>query len=146
MDDTTDALVGSFMEVMVSFLPIWQGEAMDEAPARAVELLHTEFELVEADSLPFGGTWRGADGVLALSKRMHELFDLDFGVPEFKAVDDTLFVSMTLSGRVRATGTPFSVPVLERWEFRDGRPWRATPFYFDTAALCAACDPVPGGV
>ncbi len=42
------------------------------------DLLDPEFEIVEPDSLPYGGVHRGVDGYVRLMKEIGELFNLDF--------------------------------------------------------------------
>ena len=108
--------------------------------ATMTDMLDPEFEVVEADSLPYGGTYRGLDGWLTLSKAVvttwagFRLTLLGYAGES----DDSLVVHFAITGRSRATGTPFDTRVLEYWRFRDGKLLRIDPFYFDTHLLVAA--------
>jgi len=115
--------------------------AMRAGDAAAVgDMLHPDFELVEAASLPYGGTYRGLDGWLALTKKVGETFAgfrlslIDYAGDS----DDSLVVQFAISGRGRQSGVPFETRVLEYWRFRDGKLWRIDPFYFDTHLIVAS--------
>jgi uncharacterized protein len=105
-------------------------------------MLHPDFELIEADSLPYGGTYRGLDGWLALTRAVGTAFagfrltllDVAGEGPE------SIVLHFAIAGRIRATGVPFESRVLEYWRFRDGKLWRIDPFYFDTHLIVAATD------
>ena len=104
------------------------------------DMLHPQFELIEADSLPYGGVYRGLDGWLALTKLVGEAFAgfrlklIEYGGESA----DTLVILFEISGRGRHSGTAFQTRVLEYWQFRDGKLWRIDPFYFDTRLIVAA--------
>lgn len=103
-------------------------------------MLHPDFELVEADSLPYGGTFRGLDGWQALIRAVVATFAgfrltlIDYPGESAQA----LVVQFALSGRGRHSGTPFETRLLEHWRFRDDRLWRIDPFYFDTHLIVDA--------
>jgi len=103
-------------------------------------MVHPDFEMVEADSLPYAGTYHGLDGWLTLTKAVGATFAgfrlqlLDYAGEG----EDSLVVHFAISGRGRQSGTPFATRVLEYWRFRDGRIVRIDPFYFDTALVVAA--------
>jgi len=108
--------------------------------ATIATMIHPNFELIEANSLPYGGTYKGLDGWVALTKAVGATFAgfrlqlLDYAGEG----EDSLVVHFAISGRGRQSGTPFDTRVLEYWRFRDGKLVRIDPFYFDTALVVAA--------
>ena len=67
-------------------------------------LLSADYEISEPDSLPYGGTHRGADGYVALMQRIGELFDLRFDLDRLDAVDEeTVVLRMHVTFTARAT-------------------------------------------
>lgn len=113
----------------------------DEATMR--EMLHPDFELEEAASLPYGGVYRGVDGWLSLCRAVvatWSKFRLTF--LEFAGeAADSLVVRFAISGCSRRTLKPFESSVLELWRFKDGKLIRIAPYYFDTQLLVRANTP-----
>lgn len=104
------------------------------------DMLHPDFELVEADSLPYGGSYRGLDGWLALTRTVTATF-VGFRLELLDVAGegaDSIVLHFAISGRGRRSGTSFASRVLEYWRFRDGKLWRIDPFYFDTHLIVAA--------
>lgn len=101
-----------------------------------VALLHPEFQIVEADGLPYGGTRHGAEGLIGLVREVFATW-VDCGVEVRKIVadDDCVFVLAEMSGRGRADPEPFRMPLVEVYRFKDGRIVEIRPFYFDTQRL-----------
>jgi uncharacterized protein len=56
---------------------------------------------------------------------------------EFLATGATAVVLTQI--RARATGTELDFPILQTLRIRDGRIAEVRPFYWDTAAIAAAC-------
>ncbi|MFJ7271790.1 nuclear transport factor 2 family protein [Streptomyces sp. NPDC099050] len=101
--------------------------------------------LHQADALPYGGTWRGHEGMeeffLAMS-RVWEAFDMV--EQEFLATGETAVVLTQVCARARATGRELTFPILQTIRVEDGRIREVRPFYWDTEAIAAACaDPAP---
>ncbi|MEU5955372.1 nuclear transport factor 2 family protein [Streptomyces sp. NPDC047525] len=96
----------------------------------------------QARALPYGGTWRGHDGMtrffLAMS-RTWESFEI--GEQEFLATGETAVVHSQVHARARATGRELAFPVLQTIAVRGGRIAEVRPFYWDTAAIVAATTP-----
>ncbi|MBF6172385.1 nuclear transport factor 2 family protein [Nocardia blacklockiae] len=96
--------------------------------------------LYQADGLPYGGIWRGHDG-------MEQFFRAMSGVWErFDMVEQTylrevspLVVHTRVRARARATGRELDFPILQTVTVTDGRIAEVHPFYWDTATLAAAC-------
>jgi len=100
------------------------------------DVLDPSFEIIEADSLPYGGTHHGVEGYVALMQRIGELFDLEFAPDGVHALDDaTILLRMRVTFTARATGRSTHLPVLELLTVKDGRVTRSHVFVSDTAAL-----------
>lgn len=103
-------------------------------------MMHPDFLIEEAASLPYAGQYRGLEGWLALCKAViatWKSFSLDF--IEFAGEsDDGLVIRFRLRGVSRKTGRPIDSSVLEFWTFRDGKLVSIAPYYFDTHALVVA--------
>ena len=104
------------------------------------DMLHPDFELIEADSLPYGGIYRGLNGWLALTQAVVATF-AGFRIELIDVAgegEESIVLHFAISARGRQSGLPFASRVLEYWRFRDGRLCRIDPFYFDTALIVAA--------
>jgi uncharacterized protein len=98
--------------------------------------------LYQAEALPYGGIWRGHDGMeqffLAMSQTWEEF---ELVEQEFLSTSGTAVV-LTLTqvhARARATGRELDFPILQTLRVVDGRIAEVRPFYWDTAAIAAAC-------
>jgi ketosteroid isomerase-like protein len=96
--------------------------------------------LYQADALPYGGVWRGHDGLeqffLAMS-RAWESFEMV--EQEFLARTSPLVVLTQVRARGRATGLELRFPILQTILVEDGRIAEVRPFYWDTAAVAGVC-------
>ncbi|MGW7413706.1 nuclear transport factor 2 family protein [Streptomyces sp. NPDC054863] len=96
--------------------------------------------LHQAASLPYGGTWRGHEGMerffLAMS-RAWESFDI--ADRQFLATGDTAVVLFRIRARARATGRELAFPLLQTSRIEDGRIAEVHPFYWDAGAVADAC-------
>ncbi|MEU8887147.1 nuclear transport factor 2 family protein [Streptomyces sp. NPDC048442] len=96
--------------------------------------------LHQADSLPYGGIWRGHRGMeqffLAMS-RAWESFDI--AERQFLATGDTTVVLLQVRARARATGRELAFPLLQTSRVEDGQIVEVHPFYWDAAAIADAC-------
>jgi uncharacterized protein len=106
---------------------------------RALQYLHPEVEVIEADSLPYAGIYRGHDGFRRLAATMKELWEFKPGKTfEFVATGDRVVV-LTLGRAVaRATGIEVEWRLSEVCTLREGLIVEVRPFYYDTAAITAA--------
>lgn len=102
-------------------------------------LIHPDFQIVEAPSLPYAGTWRGFDGWRGLNRAVAGAWaDMNVVVDEILGESaDALVVRMTLSGRAGPSGTPFTTSILEIWRFEGGQVRGITPYYWDTHHLAS---------
>lgn len=114
-------------------------DAFAKGDAQAMEALMTpDFVLRQADGLPYGGVYRGAEGwrqfLLRLGQTWSSLvpgrMTLVGEGPQFGVMAD---ISLTS----RATGKALNTSVFELWTMRDGKLAEIRPFYWDTAAVAA---------
>ncbi|MGO1049403.1 nuclear transport factor 2 family protein [Crossiella sp. CA198] len=104
------------------------------------EFLDPEIVLHQAEGLPYGGQWRGPDGLarfLAVMARTWASFEI---LAQETLVDgDRVSVLSQVRARGRATGTELEFPILQLIRLRHGRLAEVRPFYWDTAAVAAVC-------
>lgn len=106
-------------------------------------LLHPDFVVHEAPSLPYAGDFHGVEGWRDLSRAVVGAWeDFRFDIVEHHGSPArTMIVRFRISGRSRRTGKAFDTTVLEMWRFRDGLLAEITPYYWDTAGLAAVHAP-----
>lgn len=99
-----------------------------------------DVELYQADALPYGGTWRGHNGMTQFFLRMGQVWEsFEMVEQEFLATDETAVVLTQVRARARATGRELSFPILQAIKVKDGRITEVRPFYWDTRAIADAC-------
>lgn len=101
-------------------------------------LFHKDFSVVEAEGLPYAGTYHGGEGFLSLiGKVMAQWSELEIetlqmiGAPEGEA----FAIEMSMKGVSTKSGKPFSTRVCEIWTVKDGMIFSIRPYYWDTKAL-----------
>lgn len=96
--------------------------------------------LHQAESLPYGGIWRGHDGMERFFAAMSQAWEeFDMVDQEFLSTSGTAVVLTQVHARARATGRELDFPILQTIRVVDGRIADARPFYWDTAEIAAAC-------
>lgn len=114
------------------------GEGYAEALKVQQSLLHPDFEIVEAPSLPYGGTYRGIEGWAALLAKIKTIW-CPFRVTPLWTIgepDGDRFGKMyRISGKSVVSGKAFDTNVFELWEFKDGLIIGTRPYYWDTKEL-----------
>ncbi|WP_328943316.1 nuclear transport factor 2 family protein [Streptomyces sp. NBC_00250] len=99
-----------------------------------------DVELHQADALPYGGTWRGHEGMAQFFLAMGQAWEtFDMVEQEFLATGETAVVLTQVRARARATGRELSFPILQTITVKDGQITEVRPFYWDTQAIAAAC-------
>ncbi|WP_327714802.1 nuclear transport factor 2 family protein [Streptomyces sp. NBC_00490] len=99
-----------------------------------------DVELHQADALPYGGTWRGHDGMARFFLMMGEVWEsFDMVQREFLAHGETAVVLTQVRARARATGRELTFPILQAITVKGGRITEVRPFYWDTRAIADAC-------
>ncbi|WP_370970675.1 nuclear transport factor 2 family protein [Amycolatopsis sp. cg9] len=96
--------------------------------------------LHQAAALPYGGEWRGHEGIEAFFAAMSGTWDVFELVDQaFLATTSPLVVLTHVHARARATGRELDFPILQTITVTGGRITEVRPFYWDTAAIAAAC-------
>jgi ketosteroid isomerase-like protein len=99
----------------------------------------------QAASLPYGGTWRGHDGMERFMAAMSEAWTGLTFLEQHRAVDGaTAVVLNRCAFRARATGRELETSVLQWITVRDGLVREFRPFYLDTAAVLDALGAATG--
>ncbi|WNG86208.1 nuclear transport factor 2 family protein [Mycobacterium sp. ITM-2016-00317] len=95
--------------------------------------------LCQATALPYGGVWRGHDGMREFFAAMAATWDeFEMLDQQFLATAETAVVRTRVRARARATHRELSFPILQTLHVVDGRIAEVWPFYWDTAAIVAA--------
>lgn len=102
-------------------------------------IFHPDIVVHEPASLPYAGDWRGHESLGRLFKRMRDAWSL-MNVENMSATidGDTLFMCSTLVATARKSGIEIRQPFAEVLKIEGGLVIEGTPFYYDTAAICAA--------
>ncbi|WP_199551351.1 nuclear transport factor 2 family protein [Streptomyces sp. N35] len=97
--------------------------------------------LHQADALPYGGTWRGHEGMERFFLAMSQVWEsFDMADQEFLATGETAVVLTQVRARARATRRELAFPLLQRIKVEGGRISEVRPFYWDTEAIAVACE------
>lgn len=95
--------------------------------------------LLEADSLPYGGRFVGADAIRGALLKVIETFSEFSFKPDVMATSGEWVIAYgTFSVTVRKTGKQVSFPLAEATHVVDGKIKLINPVYSDTAAILAA--------
>lgn len=96
--------------------------------------------LWQADSLPYGGVWRGHDGLEQFFLAMSATWDrFELGEQVFLSDADSVVVLTQVNARSRENGRELCFPILQMITVADGLITEVRPFYWDTAAIADAC-------
>ncbi len=106
----------------------------DKDGARAC--LHPDLEVLEPASLPYGGVWKGHEGMFALAEKVFSVWkDAQVTIRDMVADGDKVVGLYEMRGVGRNSGIPFAVHVTEVMLIRDGKIKDVEVFYFDTKML-----------
>jgi len=133
-DPTGHQVLEAFYAAEAAYLA---GDLSDEEARAAYRESFTEdVEIREPESLPYGGVWRGRDGVERLIRRLREVYlEADFEDRRIFDCGSTVFVMLRSTVRFRATGRQLVNSVLQRIELRDGRIAAMEVFHWDPVAI-----------
>jgi ketosteroid isomerase-like protein len=129
--------VRRFGALMTNNLPDDDSSSQEERFAEILEMLHPDFEIPVARSLPYGGDHKGIDGFLAMGGKFAETWNIiENPNPEFiDAGDDRVIALYTPTFESLATGRRVSFEMVEILTVRDGKIAKLVPYYFDTMEL-----------
>jgi ketosteroid isomerase-like protein len=113
-------------------------EAMQARDAEALRALYApEIEVFQASELPWGGHYRGHDGVFAFFMKLVEHIDSAVTHDGIFAAGDRVVQHGRTKGTVRATGVSFDIDEVHVYTVQDGKIVRFEAF-IDTPAMLAA--------
>jgi ketosteroid isomerase-like protein len=96
-----------------------------------------DFELVLPETVPWGGTFHGEDGMRAFTTVFRDHVDGQWADPDdYIDGGDVVIVLGRLRGRGIVTGREYEVHFAHAWTFADGMPARCRS-YFDSAPIMA---------
>jgi ketosteroid isomerase-like protein len=109
-------------------------EAFGRGDVPAVLAAIAEVEWHEAEGMPYGGVYHGAEAVAqnVFGPITEDIPDFTLAPQEFIAAGDAVAVVVRYSGTGKATGKQLDLPVVHVWDVPDGRITRFRQFA-DTA-------------
>ena len=126
MDSSRVAILEKFLEL---------GRSRDMA---ALEAMITEdIRIQQAPSLPFGGVYIGWAGYLEVTEKLFgKLRKVHLALIEaWDGPQCSLIAHFMLNAISKRTQEEISMPLLEKWEFKEDKVSAITPFYYDTHLL-----------
>lgn len=110
----------------------------DEVEAQLTD----DFKIVEADSLPFGGTYAGKDALQRLYTKVFAFWaDPSIEMHDIVTSPDNAIGLLTINATSRHTGQRLAMKVAEVFHLRGDKICGITPYYFDTAEVAQAAGP-----
>jgi ketosteroid isomerase-like protein len=100
-------------------------------------LLDDDFEFRQSELVPWGGSYRGGEGMIEFLGRITTYVDSVVDPEEFVEAEDHVVVIGRSHGTVKATGRPFDVRAVHVWQLHDARLLRLE-VYLDTPAMVEA--------
>jgi len=100
-------------------------------------LLADDVEFEQSQALPWGGSYRGHEGVRQFFGQLGSRVNSTLALERFIDAGDHVAAIGWTEGTVNATGARYRVPVVHLWQVRDGRIARAQ-FHIENAAMLAA--------
>jgi nucleoside-diphosphate-sugar epimerase/ketosteroid isomerase-like protein len=89
----------------------------------------------EAESLPWGGEWRGPDGFARLTREIDVLAELTARGHEIVRAGDVVELRLDAVFTSRKSGRQLPMKVVEHYRVHDGKIYGADAFYRDTQAV-----------
>ena len=89
----------------------------------------------EAESLPWGGEWRGPDGFARLTREIDVLAELTARGHEIVRAGDVVELRLDAVFTSRKSGRQLPMTVVEHYRVHDGKIYGADAFYKDTQAV-----------
>ena len=123
----------SRVAILEKFLEL--GRSRDIAALEA--MITQDIRIQQAPSLPFGGVYIGWAGYLEVTEKLFgKLRKVHLELIEtWDGPQCSLIAYFMLSAISKRTLEKISMPLLEKWEFKDDKVSAITPFYYDTHLL-----------
>ncbi|NWL10293.1 hypothetical protein DM793_03110 [Paenarthrobacter nitroguajacolicus] len=103
-------------------------------------LVHPDGVFHEAESLPFGGDWRGPEGLLSLIEAITSQYTLSFRDLEVLDCGDRAIVKAIGTFVSKKSGASMDVPMAEVYTIRDGLILDADVYHKEAAQVAALHD------
>jgi len=88
-----------------------------------------EFVVMQTTAVPWGGTYRGAEGLVEFfGKLASHLNNEALPIERYLDAGEHVVAIGRTQGTVKGNGKRFDVPLAHVWEIREGRAARFTPF------------------
>ena len=103
-------------------------------------LLAGDVVLVEPNSMPYRGSYRGPDAVVQVQMDLYTKY-YDFSSFELASVigdGEHAAAHVKVAGTARATGRSIETSAVEWFVVRDGQITSITPYHYDTAGMLKA--------
>jgi ketosteroid isomerase-like protein len=100
-------------------------------------ICHPDMVVIDPESLPYGGTYRGLQGMVEVTTGLFE-YVKDWKCETEKIIGDPAGDDFVLVQRMTGktkSGRPVDMPILEQYTFRDGLLIMIRPYYWDTKAI-----------
>ena len=101
----------------------------------ALALIHPEFQLTEPASLPYGGVYRGREGLMKSTGRAAETLQIDIDKWELWDGGDHVFGMFYCTFHSKVTGRELVTTVLQKYRVEDGKIIDVDAYPKDTAAI-----------
>jgi ketosteroid isomerase-like protein len=99
--------------------------------------LHDDFQISASDPLPWGGRFKGRDGMMEFIGKISSFIDSRVDVDEMVEAGDHVIAIGRSAGTIKATGKEYAVRLVDVCEIRDGKVL-SIDIYLDTPAILAA--------
>lgn len=101
---------------------------------------HPGFVVHEDLGLPYGGTFHGADGFIALRRKVRTFWSIEI-LSKCASADGTcLVVVLKMTGLPTGPTAGMETMVTVVWTFLDGKASEATVLYFNTPPIASAIE------
>ena len=112
------------------------GDLADMQEVDVADPFHPDIVVKEAAGLPYGGDWKGVEGLRDLMTKIRSLTKLSpIDVEVFDAGDDHVITRQTALMEDEASGATLRVPMVEVYRMVDGKIAEIDVFYKDTKAM-----------
>ncbi len=103
-------------------------------------LIADDLVFAEADCLPFGGEWKGKDGLVGMLTAVAKNYRIKLGEPTIADAGDRVLVRVSGTIGSRATGRSLPLDAVDVYTVTGGLISRVDVYYKDAAAVAALCD------
>ncbi|GLS98834.1 hypothetical protein GCM10007897_02120 [Sphingobium jiangsuense] len=107
----------------------------DEVEAQMTD----DFRIIEADSLPYAGEYKGKGALRELYTKVFAFWDdASLETSDICIAENTVIVLLTIHATSRHNGQRLAMPLCEVFHLRGDKFCGITPYYFDTVEIARA--------